>query len=167
MNLKKLKSIKPMYLVFTLAIGIVLMILSNTFTQSPPKTKSEKEETPAPFNFDAEEKLRDILESIEGVSNVKIFINYENNGTKNLAFFGEETSSADGDKKNSTTKKQPVTVVDGGGENPFVNEEVLPKVRGVIITARGIKTKELEVEITEAVSAVLGVPVHRVKILSN
>ena len=51
-------------------------------------------------------------------------------------------------------------------EEPFVSEEVLPQVRGVLIVAKGAGDAEVNAKITDAVSAVLGVPIHKVKILS-
>ena len=51
-------------------------------------------------------------------------------------------------------------------EEPFVSEEKLPSIRGVLIVAEGVGKSEINAEITEAVSQVLGVAIHKVKILS-
>lgn len=167
MKHKILKGVKPTYLVIALAAGLALMVLSNTFT---PHDKEE----PTPeiiegdvYNTDAEKRLEQILESIDGVSNVKVFITYENRGVKKIASVGDSSSSDDGNKKTDTASRREVTVKNNSGESPFVDEEILPQVRGVIIAADGLENEVLSAEITDAVSAVLGVSVNRVKILSN
>ena len=163
MELRALKKIKPSYLVLTLALGILLVFLSGAFSKSP--TPKEEHVEKMPEETDTCAKLEEIIESIEGVSNVKIFISYENKGVKKLAKFGEESVAIDKDQKKSSSKNEAVIISNGSEEAPFVNEEILPEVRGVIISAKGINTSELEAKIIDAVSTALGVAVHKVKIV--
>lgn len=167
MKQKILKRVKPAYLVIAMAMGVALMMLSNTFTPHDKEDTSQKIKEEDVYNTDAENKLKQIIESIDGVSNVKVFITYENKGVKKLASVGDNSSSDDGNKKTDTSSRREVTVKNSSGESPFVDEEILPQVRGVIIAADGLENKTLAAEITDAVSAVLGVSVNRVKILSN
>ena len=53
------------------------------------------------------------------------------------------------------------------GEEPFVSEEKLPEVRGVIICAKGVENEEMRLLISDAVSGAMNVPIHRVKVLSK
>ncbi len=164
MELKKLKHIKSSYLVLALFLGIALMVLSKGINPS-----KNEEQTPKPAvittDTNAEEKLGEIIGSIEGVSDVSVFITYENAGVKKTSSVYEKSTSQDGGKGNESSKETPVMVKDSSGEKPFVKEDVLPTVRGVMISARGIRDPKLKAGITDAVSGVLGIPVHRVKIL--
>ena len=93
-------------------------------------------------------------------------ISYENYGVKKVSSFGEKSQTSDGTKNTTSLKDSPVFIKDSSGEGPFVAEQVLPEIRGVLIVAKGVENITLAMEITEAVSATLGVPVHRVKVLS-
>ena len=159
------KKLKIPHLAAALASGILLILLSNTFTHK------EKSEPPLPAmentleNCDTEKKLAQMLGSIEGVSDVQVLITYENNGVKKVTSFGEQALIQDGAKKTDTIKNTPVTAKNSSGESPFVDEEILPEIRGVLIVAKGLEKRALACEITEAVSAALGVSVNRVKTL--
>lgn len=165
MELKKLKGIKTAYLVIIMVVGVLIVFLSNSLTSAPKREDPPDIAEDTVPTDDAEDKLREIIESIDGVSDVKVYITYENRGVKSIAAFGEESVATDGAKKTVSSKSEPVTVKSGSGESPFVDEEILPEVRGVIIAARGIKSPQLEARITDAVSSALGVPVNRVRIL--
>lgn len=164
MELKKLKNIKTSYLVLALFLGIALMVLSKGIK---PAKKQEETSQPAVITADenAEEKLKEIIGSIDGVSDVSVFITYENSGVKKTSSVYEKSALQDGEKGNESSKETPVMVKDSSGEKPFVKEDVLPMVRGVMISARGIRDPVVKADVTDAVAGVLGIPVHRVKIL--
>ena len=165
MKIKLPKKLKLSHLVAALASGIMLILLSNTFNAKEeivvPPTTEPKETT----NLQTEEKLKEILESVADISDVKVMITYENNGVKKVTSFGEKAQTADGTKNTTSDKQTPVLTKDSLGEGPFVGEQILPEIRGVLIVAKGLGNRTLAMEITEAVSATLGVPVHRVKVL--
>ncbi len=167
MDIKKLKSIKITYLIIALAAGIALVVLSNGMPKSAPKERTVTESHKPPDTVDVERRLKEIIESIDGVSDADVFITYENSGVKNIATVTDETYAADDDKRTNSGKSQVVTVRDGSSETPFVEEEKLPQVRGVIISAKGVSDMSLNALITDAVASAMGVPVHRVKILSK
>ncbi len=162
--MKRLGRIKSTYLVIFLAVGIVLVLLSN-FGKESKETVSETEVKSVFEEEDTEKKLKEIIEGIDGVDDVSVFISYDNKGMLNIASEGDESTVSDGEKKTSTKRIQAVTKRDGSGEAPFVTEELLPRVRGVIVTARGVSDEVKNALITRAVSTALDVPLHRVKVL--
>lgn len=168
MELRKLKKPKIMYLVFLLVLGIFVIIISGTLTDSvsvkPATDTAENTEVTDPST---EQRLRDILEGVGGLSDVEVFVSYENKGTKSVATGGENTSRSLDSEKVVTNNSEPVMVKDGSRESPFVMEETLPEVRGIIISARGVDDSILRATIADAVSSALDVPLHRVKILSK
>ena len=55
----------------------------------------------------------------------------------------------------------------GGGESPVLLKQSMPKVLGVLVTARGAGSDPARAQIISAVQAVLNVPVHRVAVLEK
>ncbi len=162
--LENIKKIKSPYIIAALVAGLIMVILSNSFSDGGKEKKEEKTDTEIPFNYEyASLQLKEIIGGIDGVSDVNVFVSYENYGSDRIASVREVQS----DSAKTSEKTREVMEKDGSTEKPFVREKVLPEVRGVIIAARGIKRKNLEEKITDAVSAALGVPVHRVKIISK
>ncbi len=162
--MKKLGRIKSTYLVIFLALGIVLVLLSN-FGKDSKETVNKTEAKSVFEEADTEKKLKEIIESVDSVSDVSVFISYDNKGMISIASEGEESTASDGEKKTVTKRISAVTKRDSSGEAPFVTEELLPRVRGVIVTARGVSDEVKNALITRAVSTALDVPLHRVKVL--
>ena len=165
MKFKLPKKLKLSHLVVALASGIMLILLSNTFTDKAEVITTPAVEPKEIENLQTEEKLKEILEAVADISDVKVMITYENTGVKKVTSFGEKVLTNDGAKSADSDKQTPVFTKDSSGEGPFVGEQILPEVRGVLIVANGLESRTLAMEITEAVSATLGVPVHRVKVL--
>ena len=166
MNILKLKN-KKLYLVMILAAGIVVVMLSGLV---PKKEETLPQMVPAlspPDIDDVEKRLKSIIETINGISDVSVFVTYENIGERKIATTLEENKSEDGTKRNSSMKSQVVTSKTNTGEQPFVSEEKLPAVRGVIICAKGVENEEMQLLISDAVSGAMNVPIHRVKVLSK
>lgn len=167
MNLKVLKQVKPHYLIILFVMGVLLLVFSNSKTKNPDRPSKVTDTDTYESQPDIEKRLAAIIEKINGVGNCNIFITYENNGVKKHATNtkNDETSSKD----TVSTKKDVTAVMEkkSGEETPYVYEETMPQIRGVLIVVSGnidLKTKE---DITSAVSAVLGVSLHKVKILTS
>lgn len=158
--------ISKKHLVIFLILGIFLVYLSDFAFRKIPEKAVQTEALASPQDT-SEQNLKRIIESLEGISDVSVFVSYDNKGQKAIAMQGEESSATDGSKTSVTKKRQVVTERSSSGELPFVTEEKMPDIRGVIIAAKGVNDKEKNAMITQAVSAALGVPIHRVKVLSK
>ena len=161
----KLKSNKKITcMIILLATGVFLVMLPGIMTGK--KTLPEVATEPA-VDYNMEKQLEEILETVEGVSDVGVFITYENYGKKNVAITAEENISEDDNRRMSSYKSSIVTTRENGVEKPFVSQEVLPQIRGVIVCAKGVSNEEKKLIIADAVSAVTGVSMHRVKVLER
>ena len=164
MDIKNLKGNRFKFLIIALAAGILLIMISG----NSPKKENKKEKQPvreSATEQNTEKRLEKIIEKVSGVSDVSVFLSYENKGVKRLAYATEENNSSEDKRKSTQRKYQPVPVKEGSAEAPFVGEEVLPRIRGVIICAKGLDDEITRLNVAEAVSAALDVPVHRVKVL--
>lgn len=167
---KKLKKIKPQYLFILLITGVALLLFSNLYSEIPKEKgeKTDKTESSHCTN-DAtalESRLAAVVEKISGVTDAEVFVTYENSGIKKHAIDAKDDATTS--DESVTVKKETSAVMEkhSSNETPFISEEVMPQVRGVLIVAGGIKSSNIKDEIAEAVSAVLDVPVHKVKVLS-
>ena len=137
-----------------LIIGVVLMAVA-----SVDKNKKADVQPTATVTSVEEERLANILSQIDGVGDVSVMITYYSSSEKNIAY---ETKVSSREKEESEDKKAVMT--DG---EPMVVKEVYPKVRGVIVTADGGGNSAVRSAVSEAVTASLDVPAHRICIFKK
>lgn len=139
-----------------LIIGVVLMAVASV----DKNKKADVQPTAAVTSVEDEEKrLANILSQIDGAGEVSVMITYYSSSEKNIAYETKVSSRA---KEESEDKKAVMT--DG---EPMVVKEVYPKVRGVIVTADGGGNSAVRSAISEAVTASLDVPAHRICIFKK
>ena len=139
--LKFLRNKNNLVIIGIMILGIIFMT-SFSETDSVKKTDDRADLQ--------EERLESILSDIEGAGTVSVMITYENTGEKNIAY----------EKRQNDTSYDEKAVMAGG--EPMVINETNPKVKGVIVTADGADSISVKRALTEAVSAVLDVDVHRI-----
>ena len=140
-----------------LIIGVVLMAVASV----DKNKKADVQPTAAVTSVEDEEekRLANILSQIDGAGEVSVMITYYSSSEKNIAY---ETKVSSREKEESEDKKAVMT--DG---EPMVVKEVYPKVRGVIVTADGGGNSAVRSAISEAVTASLDVPAHRICIFKK
>ena len=145
-------------------------------SQDVPAFSSKKTTTMTGYEERYEEELKDILDQLRGVSKVKVIVNldateskiYEKNSvTKSQTT--NETDREGGTRKveDSSTDEQLVIVRSGEQEKPVVVKTEKPKVRGVLVVAKGADNIEVKKSIIEAVTRALDIPSHRVAVLAK
>ncbi len=109
-----------------------------------------------------------------GVSDVSVMVSLETspeqvvqvNRDNRQQVIEEEDSRGGTRKTTDTTQRDQVVVVNqGSGEKPVVIKTRQPKVRGVLVVARGVENAQVKRWIVEAVQRVLDVPAHRISVL--
>lgn len=122
---------------------------------------------------DLTQKLETILSKIQGVGEVKVFINYsetsevvamynENIKTSNT----EESDTSGGIRKIQETDSQKDIIYqeENGEKTPVTQKVIQPKVEGAIITAKGANSAEIKANIIQAVEAVTGLATHKIQV---
>lgn len=122
---------------------------------------------------DIEQRLEDILSKIQGVGEVKVFINYsessevvamynENSKVSNT----EETDTSGGIRKIQETDVQKDIIYQevDGEKTPITQKVIQPKVEGAIITAKGANNANIKNNIIQAVEAVTGLATHKIQV---
>ena len=118
-------------------------------------------------------KLEEILSKIQGVGEVKVFINYsessemipmynENSKTSNT----EETDTSGGTRKiEETDSQKEIIYEESDGEKTVITQKVVePQIEGAIITAKGAGSAEVKTSIIQAVEAVTGLATHKIQV---
>ncbi len=183
-NKKKIEN-----LIFFVVILIVTIIMINIIWNGD-KNKSNKEiqndtskqlantntssiEVSSNTTNELEIKLEEILSKIQGVGEVKVFINYsesneiipmynQNTKTSNT----EETDTSGGTRKiEETDSQKEIIYEESDGEKTVITQKVVePQIEGAIITAKGAGSAEVKTSIIQAVEAVTGLATHKIQV---
>ena len=116
-----------------------------------------------------EEKLKTMLEAVQGLGEVEVMITLESSEEKIVEkdmsanrSNTEEQDSAGGTRTVNASQTEYQTVGD-----PFVVKTLTPKVEGVLVVAEGAGKGNMAGEITQIVQALFGVEAHRVKVMEK
>lgn len=122
---------------------------------------------------DLEQRLETILSNINGVGDVKVFINYSES-SETVAMYNEnsktsvteETDTSGGVRKVESTDSQKDIVYEenNGSKTPIVQKTVEPKIEGAIITAKGAYDINIKTSIIQAVEAATGLSTHKIQV---
>lgn len=121
-----------------------------------------------------ENKTKEILEKIVGVGAVDVLVTIDSTEEivvqRNVKDSQEltEESDADGGKRHITQYTrdgQIVTYEASGSEQPIVTKKIKPKVRGVLVVARGAENKTVKGLIVDAIEKGLNVPAYKISVV--
>ena len=121
-----------------------------------------------------EERLSELLASVEHVGKVKVMITVSSTTTKHVLQDGSreqeqvtEQDSAGGSRTSVSERSEGTTVFyDTEGENlPYILSESYPEVTGVVVIAEGSGTGTVDFDILNAVQVLFDVPAHKIKIM--
>lgn len=150
---KLLKNKNNQIICIILIIGVVLMLISGGGKEKQAVTKTAD-------THDEETRLEEILSDINGAGEVSVMITYYSTSEKDIAY-ETKTNSVGLNSRSEESEDKKAVMNDG---SPMVLKEVYPKVKGVIVTADGGDNAVVRQAISEAVTAVMDVGAHRVRI---
>lgn len=184
-NKKKIEN-----LVFLVVILIITVVAINAIWNGNSKKNKQDEnsqnskqlaqninnatiETSSSTSKELEKNLETILSRIQGVGEVKVFINYSessevvpmyNEASKNSNT--EETDTQGGIRKiqEQDSQKEIIYKEENGEKVPITKKIIEPKVQGAIITAKGASDVNIKTSIIQAVEAVTGLATHKIQV---
>lgn len=140
-----------------------------TFGQKKSEFKTTKD-----YEIYLQNEMKEALESIAGVQDVKVVIYvdasekkvYERNKVTQKQVT-EETDQEGGKRtvEDTSVDEQLVLIKSGEKEGPIISETKKPSVRGVLVVAKGAENIQIKKWIIEAVTRSLDVPSHRVSVM--
>jgi stage III sporulation protein AG len=121
-----------------------------------------------------EERLGKLLRSMDGVGKVEVMITLASSEEiilgKETDVVSSDTSEADAQGGTRTvsqweSQESMVTQSAGSDSQPYVIKTLLPRVEGVVVVAQGAGSNKMNQSISEAVDALFGVGLHKIKVL--
>lgn len=188
-NQKKIKRPKKDQLVIILLFGVLLLVIA--IPVEPKKEKRGEKETVQEgesvlegtretlsadsYERQQEERLKEVLEKVEGVGRVEVMITLHASAQKVVEKDApsrsqrvEETDSQGGNRTTQENEREETTVYEEGDDGirtPYVIQELEPAVEGVIVIAEGGGNPAVKQNILEAVQALFPVEAHKIKIM--
>lgn len=178
-NKKKIENLVVLIIILIVTIIAINYIWTdkNDEESSKPNTTNKQlatsEETTSINNSDLEGRLEKILKSIDGVGNVKVFVNYSetsqvvamyNENTKQSSTEETDTSGGVRTIQQTDTQKEVVYNDESGNKTPVTEKIINPKIEGAIITAEGASNSGIKANIISAVEAVTGLATHKIQV---
>ena len=180
-NKRKIENL--VFIVIILIITIIAINLVWSDNKQKEVKQEEKDETKilatqnttdTNINKDnLETKLENILKEIQGVGEVKVFVNYSESNEviamyneNSQSSITEETDTEGGIRKIETTDMQKDIIYqeENGVKTPMTQKVIEPKIEGAIITAKGAGNIDVKTNIIQAVEAVTGLATHKIQV---
>ena len=125
-----------------------------------------------------EERVKALLQNVDGVGKVDVMVVLKSSeekvyrvDTNTMDSQTEEADSQGGTRKSSSSQVEENTLLTGGssgqGGGPLVEKELKPELSGIVISAQGGGSPEIQAEISAAMEALFGLPAHKIKVLKR
>ena len=180
-NKKKIENLAFFVVILIITIVIINLIWNgnkqvtkeeNTITSKQLASTDESKDMQI-SSVGLEKQLEEILSKIQGVGDVKVFVNYSE--TSEVVAMYNETSKISNTEENDTSggtrkiqetdlQKDIIYKEDNGEKTPITQKVIQPKVEGAIITAKGAGNVEIKSNIIQAVEAVTGLATHKIQV---
>lgn len=172
--MEKLKNIKELFksekrvriLALLGAVGVLLICLSEFISIPAPKENASEnaDEVSSDFCKQTEEKLEGILAQMHGAGRVQVMLTLEGSDEKVYAADTKTDTKTGADTRQTGVDEKYVLVDNGTSDNGMLLKTNAPKVKGVIVVCDGGDDPAVKKQITDAVSAVLGVGANRISV---
>lgn len=174
------KNVRDRLLLIVLAGLLMLVIIWPVSDGGSEKKISEgstasSDQTNMPEDYASlmEQRLKDILENVDGAGKVQVMITVK--GTSEQVVekdesYSESRSTQSENEENSiisdSISRSESTVYNNSSSagSPYVVKEMLPEVEGILVVAEGAGDETVVNEITYAVQVLFDVPVHKIKV---
>lgn len=167
---KKLKQVKHIGLIITIIFILILVLIlfgnfnfssklsANTGTTSTYISSAE-------YTEKLEAKLESVLGKVSGAKNVEVMITLESGTSYILASNSETRTTTNSDGTTTTVVSNPIIIENDDKDNPIIINEILPKIRGVIVVSSGASDVNVRLNLLNAVQTLLDVPTGQIQIL--
>ena len=175
-NILKDKKKKKENMIFIAVLLVVLLISINyIFSDTKKEQKgieidnntNEKVDnsTQSQNTNTLEERLTQIINQVDGISDVSLIINYKDSGQSEYVFNTKETIAEEGNVLN--LEKEIAYNESSGQKSAIKTSQNNPQIEGVIIVARGIENSENKQKIQSAIASLLGIASYKVQVLNR
>lgn len=174
-------------------LGVSFMLLNSFVNIKPLDEKPISGGTPDPASMQAfagksanerggfqdyeetyQAAMRDILQKVVGVGDVEVLVTIDSTEETVVHSNAKDAQQITNEKdQNGSTRHiteitrsgEVVLYTASGGQTPIVLKKIKPRIRGVVVVAKGAENLTVKQMIVEAVSRGLDVPAHRISVL--
>lgn len=169
-------------------IGIIIIIAGSTMFKDDKTGKAEQQQKSTLKNSEPlqqvdssadsiEIRLRSLLSQMQGVGKVDVMVTYSTTRENVPAYDIKKSQSSTEEKDNEggsrsiTQEEYDSTLVyedsTAGGKVPVILKELEAEVKGVLVVAEGADSVAVRERISNAVTVVLDIPVHKVQVVQR
>lgn len=126
------------------------------------------------YRASLESTLEELLSTMDGAGKVKVMITLRSSGESivekdkvSSRNSSTEVDSSGGSRNTAEVSDTEETVYTGDTNNdtPFIRQVIYPKIEGVVVCAQGGGNASVNKNITEAIQALFGIDVHKIKVI--
>lgn len=172
--LSKLKVLKKEQLLIGVLIGILLLVIVIPIPEEKQEEENivtENTEERKTASDSLEMQLKEVLQKVSGVGKVEVLITYKDYGKviveKDQTFSEEQVQEQDssGGTRNTTTSRNEQQTIYDAGEEPYVVQEMLPEIEGILVVAQGAGNDSVKNQIQTMIEALFGLDAHKISIM--
>lgn len=164
-------------MIIIIIIGIILAILAiptekketEEVAQNAVVSQEEQGLNRERYEEQLEERLEAILSQMEGVGRVEVMIMLEASAREVVEkdVSTQQSGAQQENTEETTISKEETTVYSDtdAGNVPYVVQEIYPEVEGVLVVAEGGDDSNVNLAIVDAIQALFGIDVHKIKIV--
>jgi len=150
---------------------------SNSRISDPPSPVTSPEKTSPTFRsyeMEYEENMKSLLEAMLGPGNVHVFVTVDSSeetvwethvSSKRTAVEERDAQGGTRTTGEENHEEEPVFLRSGDREYPVTRKVLKPRIRGVVVVARGAEDGRIKLWIVEAVGRAFDVPAHRIAVV--
>lgn len=155
---------KSLVVIFIGIIGVILLVLSELIpfsskTESSDLTEGTLTVSYSEYEKEVETRLESLISEIDGAGTVKVMVTLDCSVESIYAQQEKQTSGESGSYEN-----EYVIIKNNDGENGILLKTTQPQIRGVAVVCTGGSSSVVRQNVTNTVTAVLGISSARVNI---
>ena len=140
-------------------IGILLLGMSEAIPKQKTEVKSEKISY-SEYTSELEEKTKNIISSIDGVSECRVMITLKNSNESIFAKNNQENSNG----SNYSSESEYVLYNGESGEQPVLLKEYYPEVKGVVVVCSGADDVTVRENVINCISSLYAIPSTKISV---
>ncbi len=151
-------------------LGVLLLVIALPVDSAKKEKTTVSKETETnlengTYEQQMENRLKRLLEQVDGVGAVEVMIILEDEGESVVEkdMTRESSQSENGEEKTIDNSSQSTTVF--SGEEPYETKVITPEIRGICVVAQGAGEDEVRVKIYQAVQALFSIEPHKISIV--
>lgn len=111
------------------------------------------------------EDLEQALACMDGVGKARVMITFRDSGEAVVEKDVIQSSSGQNNSQTGSQYQESTIYQEKDGREPYVSQQKLPAVEGVLVIAQGGGDSKVKQDISDAVQALFPVEVHKIKIV--